>query len=286
MGLRRLRSFTMPDLHTFCADVPQAKEEFFNQFELSREWMRSLDVPYETAFRSQTEFFHAHREWYERMVRTLGRPVLLELFDERYAYFITKFEFNVVDTQAKAGAISTVQIDVENSELYGIEYTDAEGSRKNPIILHTSVSGATERCMYAILEHQARRMAKGEKGEFPFWLAPTQVRFVSVSEQFVEPCLEMAAELDGVARADVDDRDEKVGKKIRASEKEWIPITIVYGEKEAASGGLLPVRFRSRETRNMTLSELRLFLKEEMVGYPFEPTPLPMRISLRPVFRS
>jgi len=220
------------------------------------------------------------------MVRTLGRPVLLELFDERYAYFITKFEFNVVDTQAKAGAISTVQIDVENSELYGIEYTDAEGSRKNPIILHTSVSGATERCMYAILEHQARRMAKGEKGEFPFWLAPTQVRFVSVSEQFVEPCLEMAAELDGVARADVDDRDEKVGKKIRASEKEWIPITIVYGEKEAASGGLLPVRFRSRETRNMTLSELRLFLKEEMVGYPFEPTPLPMRISLRPVFRS
>jgi threonyl-tRNA synthetase len=286
MGLRRLRSFTMPDLHTMCADVPQSKEEFFFQFELSREWMRSLDVPYETAFRSLTEFFHEHRDWYERMVRTLGRPVLLELFDERYAYFITKFEFNVVDTQAKAAAISTVQIDVENGELYGIEYTAADGSRHNPIILHTSVSGATERCLYAILEHQARRMAKGEKGEYPFWLAPTQVRFVSVSEQYVEPCMEMAAELDGVARVDVDDRDEKVGKKIRGAEREWVPITIVYGEKEASSGGLLPVRFRSGETRTMTLQELRLYLGEEMENYPYEPTPLPVRLSLRPGFRS
>ena len=286
MGLRRLRSFTMPDLHTMCADIPQAKEEFFNQFELSREWMRSLDVPYETAYRAQTQFFHEHRDWYVRMVRTLGRPVLLELFDERYAYFITKFEFNVVDTQGKAAAISTVQIDVENSELYGIEYTASDGSRRNPIILHTSVSGATERCLYAILERQARRMERGEKGEFPLWLAPTQVRFVPVSEPYVEACLEMAAELDGVVRADVDDRDEKVGKKIRGAETEWVPMTIVYGEKEAASGGLLPVRFRSGETRDMTVKELRLFLEEELEGYPFEPVPLPVRVSMRPGFRS
>jgi threonyl-tRNA synthetase len=107
-----------------------------------------------------------------------------------------------------------------------------------------------------------------------------------VSEQYVEPCLEMAAELDGVARADVDDRDEKVGKKIRGAETEWVPITVVYGEKEASSGGLLPVRFRSGESRNMTIEELRLFMKEEMEGYPFEPTPLPVRLSLRPGFRS
>jgi len=248
--------------------------------------MRSLDVPYETAYRAQTQFFHEHRDWYARMVRTLGRPVLLELFDERYAYFITKFEFNVVDTQGKAAAISTVQIDVENSELYGIEYTAADGSRRNPIILHTSVSGATERCLYAILERQARRMERGEKGEFPLWLAPTQVRFVPVSEPYVEACLEMAAELDGVVRADVDDRDEKVGKKIRGAETEWVPMTIVYGEKEAASGGLLPVRFRSGETRDMTVQELRLFLEEELEGYPFEPVPLPVRVSMRPGFRS
>lgn len=285
MGLRRLRAFTMPDLHTFCADVPQAKEEFFRQFELSMEWMRSLEVPYEAAYRAQTEFFHEHREWYERMVRTLGRPVLLELFDQRYAYFITKFEFNVVDTQGKAGAISTVQIDVENGQLYGIEYTKPDGTTGNPIILHTSVSGATERCLYAILEYQARRMARGEKGEYPLWLAPTQVRFVPVGKDHVEPCLEMAAVLDGVARADVDDRDEKVGKKVRTAETEWVPITIVYGDKEREAGGLLPVRFRSGEAREMTVEELRLHLQGELEGYPFEPTPLPVRLSMRPGFR-
>ena len=285
MGLRRLRSFTMPDLHTFCADIPQAKEEFFNQFELSMEWMRSLLVPYEAAYRAETAFFHEHREWYERMVRILGRPVLLELFDERYAYFVTKFEFNVVDTQGKAGAISTVQIDVENSELYGIEYTQADGTSAHPIILHTSVSGATERCLYAILGYQARRMAKGEKGEYPLWLAPTQVRFVPVGHAHIQPCMDMVAVLDGVARADVDDREEKVGKKIRGAETEWIPLTIVYGDKEVEAGGLLPVRFRSGETREMTIEELRLFLEGELEGYPYEPTPLPVRISSRPAFR-
>ncbi len=67
---------------------------------------------------------------------------------------------------------------------------------------------------------------------------------------------------------------------------EWVPITIVYGEKEASSGGLLPVRSRSGETRTMTIQELRLFLEEEMTGYPFEPTPLPVRLSARPGFRS
>jgi threonyl-tRNA synthetase len=285
MGLRRLRSFTMPDLHTFCGDITLAKEEFYFQFELSMEWMRALGVPYEAAYRAETEFFHEHREWYERMVRTLGRPVLLELFDERYAYFVTKFEFNAVDTQGKAGTISTVQIDVENGELYGIEYTKKDGSREHPIILHTSISGAIERCLYGILEYQAIRMSKGEKGEYPMWLAPTQVRFVSVGETHVEACLEMAAVMQDVARADVDDRDEKVGKKIRGSETEWVPITIVYGDKEAESG-ILPVRFRSGESRNMTIEELRLFLKEEMEGYPFEPTPLPVKLTDRPSFRS
>lgn len=285
MGLRRLRGFTMPDLHTLCADVPQSKEEFFRQFELSMEWMRSLAVPYEAAFRAQEQFFAENREWYDRMVHTLGRPVLFELFDERYAYFITKFEFNFVDTQGKAGAISTVQIDVENAETYDLTYTAADGSKQRPVILHTSISGAAERCVYSILEHQAARMAKGEKAEFPLWLAPTHVRFIPVGDEHVGACLELAAHLDGVARADVDDRNEKVGKKIRGAETEWVPFTVVYGEKEAAAGGLLPVRLRSGETKSMTVEELRLFLEGELEGYPYEPTALPTRMSMRPVFK-
>ena len=102
----------------------------------------------------------------------------------------------------------------------------------------------------------------------------------------IEPCLELAAVLDGVARADVDDREEKVGKKIRKAETDWSPITIVYGDREAEADGLLPVRFRSGEIREMSIEELRLYLKEQNEGYPFEPTPLPVRLSRRPVFRS
>jgi threonyl-tRNA synthetase len=285
MGLRRLRAFTMLDLHTLCADIPQAKDEFFSQFELSTEWMRALDVPYEAAFRAQTDFFKENREWYERMVKAMGRPALLELFDERYAYFVAKFEFNFVDSQGKAGALSTVQIDVENAETYDLSYTAADGSKRRPIILHASISGAAERCLYAILEHQAARMAKGEKAEFPRWLAPTQVRFIPVGDSFVGPCMELASALGGVARADVDDRDDKVGNKIRRAETEWVPIIVVYGEKEAAAAGLLPVRLRTGEVKPMTIEELRLFLEDELEGYPFEPTPLPTRLSMRPIFK-
>ena len=117
--------------------------------------MDSLGVPYEAAMRAQQEFFDENRDFYTGLAKLLGRPMLLELFDRRYAYFITKFEFNVVDTQGKAAAMSTVQIDVENGKRFNIEYVDHDGSRRHPYVLHTSLSGSIDRNLYALLEHAA-----------------------------------------------------------------------------------------------------------------------------------
>jgi threonyl-tRNA synthetase len=281
-GLRRLRAFTMPDMHTIVADVKMAKEEFLKQFDLSVATLNTFSIPFEMAMRAQESFFKENREFYEAIAKRLNRPMLMELFDDRYAYWVTKFELNYVDGQRKAAALSTVQIDVENATTYDIRFTDAEGKVQRPLILHTSVSGAVERLIYGILEEQAKKMARGEKPQYPFFLAPIQVRVIPVAAAFVPFAEALAGSLPG--RADVDDRDEKVGRKIRDAETEWIPLIVVVGEKETKSE-TLTVRMRDAGEKPMGKEALIAEIEDRLRGYPFEPRNGPLRISLRPSFR-
>ncbi|HVM46037.1 MAG TPA: threonine--tRNA ligase [Candidatus Thermoplasmatota archaeon] len=285
-GLRRLRTFTMPDMHTVVGDMEQAKKEFLEQFKLSMQWMEDINTPYNAGVRFVRSFFDENREFAVGLAKLLGRPILIEMWDERFFYFVMKFEFNVNDTQGKAAALSTVQIDVENGERFGIQYVNEAGERKHPLILHASLSGSIDRNVYALLETEARKVAAGGKGTLPFWLSPTQVRFLPVSDAYVGACLEMAQRLAAVGiRVDVDDRDQGVGRKIRDAEREWVPLSVVYGEKEAASG-MLPVRERyDGKQTDLKLSELEDHARHLQAGRPTAPLPLPTRLSLRPIFR-
>lgn len=280
-GLRRLRTFTMPDMHTLCRDTEQAKQEFARQFELSRAWMDDLGLPYATAVRVLRSFYDENRDFVRGLAAKVGAPILLEVWDERFFYFVMKFEFNFVDTQDKGAALSTVQIDVENCCQFDIQYTDEDGERKNPLMLHASIPGAIERNVYAILEHQAALMKKGQKGRFPFWLAPTQIRFVPVSDSHVDFCEELAAAWP--FRADVDDRDFSMGKKIKLAEQEWVPFIAVIGDKEVA-GGDLQVRVRGEAdfagTRDALIEQMRTLAGNK----PWRGLNTPRRLSLRPIF--
>jgi threonyl-tRNA synthetase len=284
-GLRRLRTFTMPDMHTVVADIEQGKSEFLSQFKLSMQWMKDLNVPYEAGVRFHREFFEQNRDFATNLAKLLGRPILIEMWDERFFYFVMKFEFNVVDTMGKAAALSTVQIDVENCERFDIKYTGEDGQKKTPFLLHTSLSGSIDRNVYALLETEARRMNAGQKAQLPFWLSPTQVRFLPVSDQYTDACIEMARRLwaEAQIRADVDDRDQGVGRKIRDAEKDWVPLTIVYGEKEAASG-LLPIRQRSGEQKDAKFTDLADLARHLQGARPTAPLAVPLRVTLRPVF--
>lgn len=280
-GLRRLRAFTMPDMHTLARDMEQAKGEFAAQFDLSLAWMADLGIPFATAVRVVKSFYDENREFVQGLAKRVNAPILLEVWEERFFYFVIKFEFNFVDNLAKAAALSTVQIDVENTTQFDIEYTEQDGSKVHPLLLHTSVPGAIERNVYAILEHQAALMKKGTKGSFPFWLAPTQIRFVPVSDEHVDFCAEMAESLP--FRADVDDRDMNMGKKIKVAEQEWVPFIAVVGDKERA-GGDLHVRVRGGEPFVGSREALVERMAALAAGKPFRPLNTPMRLSLRPVF--
>jgi threonyl-tRNA synthetase len=281
-GLRRLRAFTMPDMHTLAEDLKQAKDEFKRQYELSMKWMKDIDVEYEVAMRFVSDFYHDNEDFAKELAKMINKPVLLELWEERFFYFIMKFEFSVNDAMGNSSTLSTVQIDVENTKLFDITYVDKEGTKRNPLLLHASIPGAIDRVLYAILERQAIKIEKKEKGELPFWLSPTQIRLIPVSEEFLKDCEDLANQLD--ARVDIDDRDEKVGRKIRDAEKEWISMIVVLGAKEKESKSL-PVRLRSGEIKEYTIEELNDDIKKRQNSFPFEGLTLPLFLNKRPIFR-
>jgi threonyl-tRNA synthetase len=283
-GLKRLRAFTMPDMHTVVADMDQAKEEFASQFRLAMGWMDDLGAPYEAAIRFVRSFYEENKDFAADLARTLGRPMLVEMWDERFFYFVTKFEFNVLDSQEKASALSTVQIDVENTERFGIQYADKDGQKKLPLLLHASLSGSVDRNVYALLEHQALRMKDGHKPMLPFWLAPTQVRICPVSDAFKGAADALAGML-APFRVDVDDREEGIGRKIRDAEKEWVPVILVVGEKEATTGQYQARVRWTGEQKEFPLDALRVLLLEQQGARPQAPLALPAHLSKRPTFR-
>ncbi|NHJ85519.1 MAG: threonine--tRNA ligase [Asgard group archaeon] len=285
-ALRRLRTFTMPDMHTIVKDLKMAKKHFREQYDLSIESLDAFELDYEAAFRAQKDFFEKNKGWFTEMVKARNRPALVELFDKRYAYFICKFEFNFIDNQDKAAALSTVQIDVENSERFNISFTDSNNQAKRPLLLHTSISGAIERVVYALLEKAYTEQMQGKAPMFPVWLSPTQIRLIPVGDDFLPHCKKLVKKFTKKKiRVDIDDRSERVGKKIRAAEKEWIPYIIVIGEKEIESNTFtVRVREQDRKELPMTETELVKRILAETKDMPYVPLTLNELLSKRPTF--
>ena len=294
-GLRRLRAFTMPDVHAMVSDLDMAMDEFKVRFDLSLSVLENIGIEnndIEMALRTTKDFYEENKEFIVDLVKKIGKPILIEMWDERIFYFILKFEFNFVDMSNKASALSTDQIDIENGERYDIKFTDKDGTQKHPLILHCSPSGAIERVIYALLEKEAIKMQKGQKPMLPLWLSPTQIRFIPVKDEFVPNCEKLVEELNSskygvIIRADIDDREESVGKKIRGSEKEWVPISIVIGDKEIESNSFTP-RFRDAtfaEEKAYSLGELKEIISKNVKDYPQDLLPLPIYMSKRVKFK-
>ncbi len=290
VGLRRLRAFTMPDMHSLCRDMDEAMTQFNEQYNMCINVLSSIGISlsdYEVAIRFTRDFYENNKDFIVGLVKTVNKPVLIELWDERFFYFVLKFEFNYVDAMDKASALSTVQIDVENAERYGIKYIDSAGAEKRPYILHCSPSGAIERCMYALLEKAHMNSEKGIVPMFPVWLSPTQVRIIPVTEKHIEYAEKVAGELKW--RVDIDDREETVGKKIRDAGMEWIPYVVVVGDEEEKNGSIT-VTIRSESLPNkplkvkMGVNELSERISNEVSGLPFKSNPLSVRLSARPRF--
>jgi threonyl-tRNA synthetase len=288
VGLRRLRAFSMPDCHAFCRDIDQAKEEFVKRFDLSLKVIEGLGLSsiddVDMVIRFTSEFYEQNKEFIKTFATRINKPILVEMWKERFFYFILKWEFNFIDSLGKAAALSTDQIDVENAQRYKIEFVDSDGEKKYPIILHNSPSGAVERVIFALLEKTDKDVDMGKVPALPLWLSHTQVRIIPVSSKHLEFSEKILDQLNNNSiRADIDERELSVAKKIREAESEWIHFIIVIGDKEV-HGKELVVRERLAKSQyNTSVLNLMEKIKLEISDKPYLPLNLPSYLSKRPL---
>ena len=281
VGLKRLRAFTMPDFHSFCADVPASLEEFSAQTDMCMQTGSDLGLDFEVIFRATEDFFEENEEWMYEVARKFEKPILLEILPERHHYWVCKIDLANIDALGRPIENPTVQIDVESGKRFDINYLGEDGKQHHPTILHCSPTGSIERVLCAMLEKTALEI--NEKAPMlPLWLSPIQARVLTVGEAHKEFAEEIYAKLNAAKiRVDVDDRDESVGKKIRNASKEWIPYIFVVGDKEVETGKFQVTVRETGEKVDMTVDELISEINEKTIGKPYRRLPLPKDISTR-----
>lgn len=281
VGLKRLRAFTMPDFHSFCADMNSTLEEFSKQTDMCIQTGVDLDVNYEIIFRATKDFYDENKDWMYSIGKKIGKPVLLEILSERKHYWSCKIDFAAIDYLGRPIENPTVQIDVESGKRFDITYLGEDGKEHYPTILHCSPTGSIERVICSLLEKTAIEL--DEKAPMlPTWLSPIEVRIITVGEDHKDFANELYDKINAEnIRVDVDDRDESVGKKIRNAATEWIPYIFVVGDNEKESGVFSVTVRETGEKVDMTVDELIKEVLDKTKGMPYRGLPLPKDISTR-----
>ena len=237
-GLTRVRGFTQDDAHIFCRP-DQVKEEFLKVMDIIFIIFRALDFENfeaQISLRSQTDrskYIGSEENW-DRAEQAIieacqeaGLPAHIE-YDEA-AFYGPKLDFMVKDALGRRWQLGTIQVDYNLPERFDLEYTGEDNQKHRPVMIHRAPFGSMERFVAVLIEHTA--------GKFPLWLAPDQVVILPVSERFNDYANEVAAALsERDISVSVDDRNEKVGRKIRDNELKRIPYMLIVGEQEQADG--------------------------------------------------
>lgn len=236
-GLTRVRGFTQDDAHIFCRP-DQVKEEFVSVIDLVLHVFKSLGFENYIAQVSLTDpnnpakYIGARENW------DLAERQIQEAADERglktvrvqgeAAFYGPKLDFMVRDALGRQWQLGTIQVDYNLPERFELEYTGADNQKHRPVMIHRAPFGSMERFIAVLIEHCA--------GNFPLWLAPEQIAVLPISERFNDYAQEVVDTLKGKdVRGFLDDRDEKISRKIRDAEVKKVPFMLIVGEKEVAN---------------------------------------------------
>lgn len=234
-GLTRVRGFTQDDAHIFCAP-DQIKDEFLKVMDIIFYIFKALkfdNFEAQISLRdpnNKDKYIGSDENWH------LAETAIIEACEEKglkartelgeAAFYGPKLDFMVKDALGRRWQLGTIQVDYNLPERFGLEYTGADNQKHRPVMIHRAPFGSMERFVAVLLEHTA--------GRFPLWLAPDQAVVLPISEKFNDYAYEVARRLNAAdVRAIVDDRNEKIGKKIRDNELKRIPYLLIVGEKEA-----------------------------------------------------
>ena len=265
-GLTRVRTFTQDDAHLFVRPE-QVKQEFENIIDIilkvfsifgfnNYEAQISLHDPKDTEKYIGSEEIWAESE---NAIREACREKGLEVHEEvgEAAFYGPKLDFMVKDAIGRRWQLGTIQVDYNLPQRFKLEYTAEDNSKQTPVMIHRAPFGSMERFTAVLIEHTA--------GHFPLWLIPDQVAVLPISEKYNEYAKEVQKFFDkqGV-RAVVDDRNEKIGRKIRDNELKRVPYMVVVGEKEAAEGLVSMRKQGGGEQATMTKEEFVKRINDEV----------------------
>jgi threonyl-tRNA synthetase len=240
-GLNRVRSITQDDSHVFCRP-DQIENEINNLLNAASELYAvvGMKLRVRLSYHDDSDAYLGELQLWETAQAQLKNAVIangMEYFEElgEAAFYGPKIDFMATDAIGREHQVATVQLDFVQPERFGLEYTNEEGSVSRPVMVHSALLGSIERFLAVYIEHTA--------GKFPVWLAPEQIRFITVNQEnetvaFADKIVEQAKEFG--LRVSVDNSNESVGKKIRDAEVWKVPYTVVIGEKEMSSDRLIP----------------------------------------------
>ena len=282
----RLRKLHMPDCHVYCKDLEEAKTVTLKLHDKIYEEIGKLGRDYVSVYNITQSFLESNKDYVMKLVKREGKPALLNFVPEGIYYWVLNIEYHIIDELERPREIATFQIDIGNAKRFGISYVDEKGAKEFPPIIHTAVIGSIERYLFTVLDQCARLEGKGEKPSLPVWLSPTQVRLIPVKPEYLDFARKLAAQLAASqVRADIDDRDESVDKRVRDAELNWIPYVAVVGKKEVDTNAVAVRRRRDGKQYNSSLSELEKEVAASTNGFPSMGLKLPILITQRPAYK-
>ena len=265
-GLTRVRGFTQDDAHIFCAP-DQIKDEFLKVMDIIFYIFKALKFDnYEAQIslrdpKNKEKYIGSDENWH------LAEQAIIEACAEKglkartelgeAAFYGPKLDFMVKDAIGRRWQLGTIQVDYNLPERFQLEYTGADNQKHRPVMIHRAPFGSMERFVAVLLEHTA--------GRFPLWLAPDQAVVLPISEKFNDYAYQVAKELNAAdVRAIVDDRNEKIGKKIRDNELKRIPYLLIVGEKEALNGEISVRKQGEGDKGTMKIATFAEYLTDEV----------------------
>ena len=256
-GLTRVRAFTQDDAHIFCRP-DQVKNEFLRVMDIIQAVLKIFDFKnFEAQIslrdpNNKEKYIGSDEAWHEAeqaiidACKEKGLTAKTELGEA--AFYGPKLDFMIKDAIGRRWQLGTIQVDYNLPQRFKLEYTDEDNQKKTPVMIHRAPFGSLERFTAVLIEHTA--------GHFPLWLTPDQVAILPISEKYNDYAREVARFFDnnGV-RATIDDRNEKIGRKIRDNELKRVPYMVIVGEKESAEGLVSMRKQGGGEQATMTQQE-------------------------------
>ena len=265
-GLTRVRSFTQDDAHIFCRP-DQVKDEFMRVMDIIFIVFKALDFKdFEAQIslrdpNDKEKYIGSDEVWEE------AERAIIEACEEKglkaraetgeAAFYGPKLDFMVKDAIGRRWQLGTIQVDYNLPERFKLEYTGADNDKHRPVMIHRAPFGSLERFTAVLIEHTA--------GNFPLWLTPDQVVILPISEKFNDYAQQVSAYLnEHDVRATVDDRNEKIGRKIRDNELKHIPYMLVVGEKEQNEGTVAVRKRGAGDEGSMKFEDFAKKIEEEV----------------------